>query len=264
MSDATLPSRPAGQFLGGPAVKLGLIGALLLLMQIPTLWVSTLIEEREERQVEVQDEIGRSWGPAQEVRGPIMVVPFRANEPQPRLPNGQPQPPLPVRGYVHILPNRLSADVKLTPEVRKRGLFGAVVYNSAVALAGSFNVPAINVPSLSGIAYTDTELLWPEAFVVAGSSDLRSNNPDTQLTADGRVLDPAEDAPVSNQCGRLSLMRWNLGLNGVPAGRPIPFSTAFTLRGTGSFNIVWLAGFIYRRGQEESLVIRRDRERRGF
>lgn len=237
MSDATLPSRPIGQFLGGPAVKLGLIGVLLLLMQIPTLWVSTLIEERQDRQTEVQSEIGRSWGPAQDVRGPIMVVPFRANEPQPRLLNGQPQPPLPVRGYVHILPNRLSADVKLMPEQRKRGLFGAIVYNSTVALTGSFNVPAINVPSLSGTAYTDTALLWPEAFIVAGSTDLRSNNPDTQLTADGRTLDPAEDAPATSQCGHLSLMRWNLGLDGAPVGRPIPFSTAFTLRGTGSFNM---------------------------
>jgi hypothetical protein len=28
--------------------------------------------------------------------------------------------------------------------------------------------------------------------------------------------------------------------------------------------VVWLVGFIYRRGQEDSLLIRRDRERRGF
>jgi hypothetical protein len=28
--------------------------------------------------------------------------------------------------------------------------------------------------------------------------------------------------------------------------------------------LVWLAGFLYRRRQEESLLIRRDRERRGF
>ena len=28
--------------------------------------------------------------------------------------------------------------------------------------------------------------------------------------------------------------------------------------------LVWLGGFLYRRGQEESLLIRRDRERRGF
>ena len=28
--------------------------------------------------------------------------------------------------------------------------------------------------------------------------------------------------------------------------------------------LVWLGGFLYRRRQEESLVIRRDRERRGF
>jgi hypothetical protein len=28
--------------------------------------------------------------------------------------------------------------------------------------------------------------------------------------------------------------------------------------------LVWLGGFLYRRGQEEPLLIRRDRERRGF
>ena len=238
MSDAALPSRPMNRILGGPAIKLGLIGVLLLALQIPTVWVSGLIEERQDRQAEVQAEIGRSWGPAQDVRGPIMVVPFRANEPQPRLPTGQPQLPLPVRGFVHVLPNRLSADVKLTPERRKRGLFAAVVYNSTVALSGSFNVPSINVPSLSGTPYENAELLWNEAFIVAGSTDLRSSDPDTQLTADNRRLDPAEDAPTPNQCGQLSVMRWNLGLDSSPVGRPVPFSMALTLRGTGSFNMV--------------------------
>jgi hypothetical protein len=28
--------------------------------------------------------------------------------------------------------------------------------------------------------------------------------------------------------------------------------------------LIWVAGFVYRRGQEESFLIRRDRERRGF
>lgn len=243
MSDArSVPNpgaKPAIPFIGGPAIKLALIGVLLLLMQIPVLWVSSLVDERQDRQSEVQADIGRSWGPPQAVLGPIMVVPFRAEEPQPRLVDGRVQPPLPVRGYVHVMPNRLSADARIAPERRKRGLFGAVVYTGQIGMTGTFNVPTLNVTSLSGGDLRNVELLWPEAYVVAGATGLRATDPDTPLQFDNRRLDPAEDAPsMGDGCPGGSLLRWNLGLDGSPAGRAIPFETTLALRGASSLHLI--------------------------
>ena len=50
-------------------VKLVLIGAIILLLQIPTLMIYSLIAERQSNRNQAVDEISRKWGSAQTVTG---------------------------------------------------------------------------------------------------------------------------------------------------------------------------------------------------
>ena len=231
------PAAPPGivaRALAGPVVKLALIGVLLLIMLIPEMWVSSMIDERQDRQQQVQEEIGRSWGPEQSVLGPILVVPFRATRAQPNLSNGQPQPPVWVRGYLHVMPARLVARVRLAPEMRRRGLFRAIVYSADVSLGGSFTVPPLAVRE-----HPEAELLWRESYLAIGASDLRAFAADTPLSWSGQSLPAADDPPEGADCGMMRFMRWNLALTAAPApDRAIAFETAFKLRGTQVFRLV--------------------------
>ena len=215
-----------------PAVKLGLVGALLLLMLIPTAMVSSVIDEREERQGEVREDIARGWGPLQTLTGPVLVVPWQAEIPPPAYPTVPPQPPVVLRGTVQVVPRTLAATGTLQPELRRRGVFGAVVYGADVALGGSFVIP-----DLSAAVRADAKLLWGDAFVVVAGSDLRAAG-DTALTWDGTVHQETEDTPMGEACGAVNVMGWRLRLPDAPAqGQLIPFSTRLHLRGTGGFRL---------------------------
>lgn len=225
--------RKAADWAGLPGAKLALVGALLLGMLVPTGLVSSVITEREERQEEVRNDIARGWGPAQTVAGPVLVVPWQALVPAQPIPNVPPQPPELVTGSIQVVPRTLSAAIRLRPEQRRRGLFGAVVYEADVALEGSFAVPGLAVPGHPG-----AELLWRDAYAVVAATDLRAAPADTALTWDGQNKGGTADLPTGERCGDFAVMGWRLGLDAAPEpGRAIPFSTRFPLRGTGSLRL---------------------------
>ncbi|MBP0494248.1 cell envelope integrity protein CreD [Roseomonas indoligenes] len=235
MSDIPHPSpipaaQPRPPLKLGRAGKLALVGGLLLVLLLPHLMIEGVIEERESYQDQVREGIARSWGPAQSVLGPVLVVPTRA--PAPRAVN-ETGPMRWDRGAVAVLPTRLGAEARLAPERRRRGLFEAVVYEAEVALTATIAVPAIT-------AEPETELLWREAFLVTGASDLRSAAAGARLSADGRDLS-ARDAPDAN-CFGAELVRWDLGLDGPPEpGRTLTLAGGLSMRGTGSFGLLPLA-----------------------
>lgn len=235
MSQTVPPSAPLRfAWADSPGVKLALVAVLLLAMLIPTGLVSSVISEREERQEEARLDIARSWGPAQTVLGPVLVVPWQAYVPVLIPPNA---PPERVVGTIQVVPRSLNAAVRLLPEQRRRGVFGAVVYEADVALEGSLVVPELSVPG-----HADVELLWRDAFVAVGGGDLRGASADTTLTWDGARLGSTEDIPMGETCGPWGVMGWRLRLPGALApGRTIAFATRFSLRGTQSFRLAPLA-----------------------
>lgn len=235
MSDVPhpIPSPPAAArpfFRLGRAGKLALVGGLLLLLLVPHAMIEAVIEERESYQERVRDGIAASWGPAQSVLGPVLVVPTRS--PAPRAPNDM-GPLRWERGAVAVLPAQMRADATLAPERRRRGLFEAVVYEAEVTLSAGFVMPAIT-------AGADTELLWREAFLATGATDLRSAAAAAHLSVEGRAL-AAGDASESG-CSGAELIRWDLGLEGpLEPGRTLAVAGGLSLRGTGSFGLLPLA-----------------------
>ncbi len=214
-----------------PAFKLCSIGALLILLLLPSTWVNGVIGEREARQAEVRAEIARSWGPEQSVLGPILVVPYRVHAPASSGPGGQVFPPTVARRYAHIVPQRLAVDAKLSPEQRRRGLFAAIVYNATVTFGGIFSVPDLTIPGVP-----DAEILWAESSVLVGAGGIRASN-DAPLRWNGGELQASDSPPAGTGCGSMAFMSWSLTSAPSP-GQTIAFSTRMDLRGTDAFHIV--------------------------
>jgi inner membrane protein len=202
-----------------PAVKVLLIGLLLLSMLIPLDYVSGLIKEREARQAEVASEFQRSWGPSQSVLGPVLVVPYWTTPDKPKR-------------YLHLAPGQLKVTARLAPELRKRGLFHSIVYTADVSLSGTFLLSreaAALDPS--------TVLLWQDALVVLTAADLRALKSSVTLNWNGQTI-PWDDCGQTSDagCGKELYVVARPTLNGPPKGdESIPFETRLELRGTQAF-----------------------------
>ncbi len=220
-------SIPAWSGVGraGPAAKIGLIGLLIALMLIPLELIRSVIEDRQVYQEEALAGFRAAWGPAQSVLGPILVVPYVTG-------TGDHQ----QKEYLHIAASRLNVAARIKPEIRKRGLFHAVVYDAEIGLKGSFVVPPDAFSNILELRHID----WPDAYILLGASDLRALEPDAALDWNGQRL--PLDAAIqqdSASCGSLSLMTAHPDLAMAPAADgSIPFATTLALRGTSAMRVV--------------------------
>ncbi|WP_165694130.1 cell envelope integrity protein CreD [Teichococcus deserti] len=222
------PPRPTLGPLPRKLVGLLTLGLLLL---VPHLLVDDVISERQNRQQEVEEEIGRSWGRPQSVLGPVLVLPYVGT-----LPSSGSQTEKRGRGEIMLLPTQLNARAVLAPETRKRGVFETTVYTAQLSLEGSLTLPPIAVP---GVA--DAELLWREAYLLTGATELRSGG--GRLTVDGTALAASDIPGDPSLCGPAETQRWPLRLEAAPeAGRELRFAQALELRGTSRLHLLPLAG----------------------
>ena len=235
------PSAPVLERAAGilriPGVKLAMIGILLLIMLIPTGMVSGLIDERQVRQRQVERQFERSWGPAQSVLGPLLVIPYRVpgvvRDRTSRLSN-VPQDAPEVRGFVQVAPARVKVAAELQPEIKKRGFFRAIVYGAQLRISGTFQVPELSVRGVPG-----AELLWNEATLILGASDLRAMRADTRVSLAGTSLPFGSPSRDVNSCNGLNFVSAPLPAGALlKPGAEIPFETAMDLRGVRALHVV--------------------------
>jgi inner membrane protein len=200
-----------------PAAKIGMILALILLMQIPHFMVAGLIQERQQRQAEVLAEFRHGWGPEQSIAGPMLIVPWHGPGSGATL------------GWARVAASKLDAAVNLMPEERRRGLFHATIYRAAVELKGTITVPDQPIKDQPGAI-----LDWSAARVLMGATDLRGTGAAPVIMLNG--------IPVPMRAGdacQLSFLEAALRLDAPPApGSAMPFDTSLTLRGTQAFRII--------------------------
>ncbi|WP_226389725.1 cell envelope integrity protein CreD [Penaeicola halotolerans] len=141
-------------------LKLITISILILLLLIPSSMVMSVISEREYLSGEATTEVSANWANAQAINGPILTVPIRYEyiENEKLIQNTE---------YFHILPNELDIQGTVTPETLKKGIYEVVVYRSALNIKGDFSIA-------DGYDRTHLkEVLWDQAFLTIGISDLR-------------------------------------------------------------------------------------------
>jgi len=124
--------------------------------------IESLIHEREKRKKEVTEEIGAKWGREQTLTGPVISIPYKAYY---KDKDGNTVFSI---EYAHFLPDSLDITGKLYPERRYRGIYETVLYNAQVDLTGSFSVPQIEQ-----LGIQPEDIMWSEALITFGISDMR-------------------------------------------------------------------------------------------
>ncbi|MDH3969652.1 MAG: cell envelope integrity protein CreD [Rhodospirillales bacterium] len=218
-------------------LKMGFLLALVLVLFVPLQLIEGLIAERMQRRDTVVDEISRTWGEPQVLKGPVLLIPYRKVTERQTLLKVE---LLEDHGQAFWLPDSLEVRATIVPEVRYRGIFEAIVYTAGLKVSGSFAPP-----DFAKLDVSPEDLLWSEAILFLGVSDLRGTTAEPQVTWGDETIsvapgtgndlfdtgihavvpmDPANPSPTA-----FSL---NLGLSGsrsiavTPAGKTTTFEVA--------------------------------------
>lgn len=172
-------------------LKLLTIFILMLLLMIPVAFVLELIRERDNMRQLAINEVSDKWANAQHVYGPVLTLPFNKQVLEDEKVKT-------VREEAHLLPSLLGINATVEPRLLHRGIYEVAVYDSEVSFTGNFSEMDEYISELGKI-----ELLWNEAFLTIGISDLRGIKEKVLLNWNGQDMkvEPGTHIPWLVQSG---------------------------------------------------------------
>lgn len=148
-------------FSGSVTGKVLFIAVLILVLLIPLAMIEGLVLERSQLYRTARDDIGRSWGQAQTIGGPILIVPFAYT----RYVSGQ---AVIVLDELYLLPEQLELTGTADAELRRRGIYEVPVYTARLRASGRFAAVTL------GSEYQDLQIRWEQAAIALPITDARS------------------------------------------------------------------------------------------
>lgn len=139
---------------------------LVLLLQIPLLFVNSLISDRKYLHEETITSIGNEWGEAQKIIAPVLIRDYVETKTTSTYDTKAEKKEV-INNFNRkfaILPAELNAVITIKDEIRERGIYSATVYNANIKLSGYFSKKDFPSELLEGqtsisIGLTDTKAL---------------------------------------------------------------------------------------------------------
>jgi len=147
-----------------PAFKFFLVMFLILLLLVPLALVFGLIHEREGRARQVQGEVARVWGAAQQLSGPFLVVPYTVRV---ETVQGDKRIEQMQERRAVFLPEQLDVKAHTSSKVLYRSIYEVAVYTARTTLEGRFVAPDI-----ADVASDVVSMRWNDAIFVLGLTDV--------------------------------------------------------------------------------------------
>jgi len=162
----------------GRPVRLIVVALLALVLLIPLDMVRSVVRERHRTYQGVVAEIAGAWSSDQRTAGPILVLPFTEKvevRDEYITPQGEKKFTRrweSCRRRAVVLPEVLSYDGSLTPQLRQRGMYRVRVYTAELTVSGAFRNLRRAVESLAPPDQLEA-IEWSQAVVAFGLSDPR-------------------------------------------------------------------------------------------
>ena len=215
---------------GSVSFKLVIIAILTFLLLIPAGMIQNMIREREQRRNETITEVTSKWGYSQTLCGPVLTIPYKTYlKTDENL--------VTTINYAHFLPSSLDITGRVTPEIRHRGIYKVIAYKANLSYQGTFE--AVDLKSLS---INPADILWEEASVEIGISDMRGiNQPIVVSWNESRVpvmpgipikdINPSGvNAKVKAAENSACVFSFNLDLNGSHSLNFVPLGKETTVK----------------------------------
>ena len=155
---------------GSISLRIVTVAVLILILLIPVSMIESLIRERSMLRESVVSEVSASWGEHQTLTGPILSVPYTYYL---ETDDGD----LKERTrHAYFLPDMLNVTGEVSPNVRYRSIYEVVVYTSDLQIEGVFTRPDLSVFDIE-----PENILWEDAAITVGLTDLRGINDTVSL-----------------------------------------------------------------------------------
>ena len=196
-------------------LRFAMVGFLVLALAVPLLVVGCVADERKEYRDAAVAKVAKSYGRAQRLAGPVLVIPLVERYETSEISA--------VEQYLFLMPERLRVSIDTRHEMRPVGIFEIPAVTAQVTAEGHF--APLDVPALEARFGV---LRLSRAMLGYGVSDPRGILDAKLLWNEGELPLDAGAAPIDD--GLLA------ALPDVAAGGA--FSLAVSLRGTERFSAV--------------------------
>jgi len=217
----------------GIIFKIAIIGVLSLLLLIPLHMLDSLLQERLARRTSAVQEITATWGPSQSVIGPILVVPYqitwKEKKNDPAKKDASIEKTKTATLNLYFLPDELTVQGTIEPEIRRRGIFEAVLYRANLQLEGTFTrIDADQFKFEQG-----GTALWDQACLALSVSDLKGLDRAVTIKANDQESTFVPDMGVKGFTSGI-----HAPIRSAGPDKPLRFSLDLSLDGSGMLNFI--------------------------
>ena len=212
-----------------PGFKLFLTIVIGLVLTIPLFSVWLLVYDRQSQSQQATASITQGWGAAQALNGPVLVIPYKATATETVVENGQSVTrSRDVIRELTLAPEAIDISTEVAPQIRKRSIYEAVVYDARMSGKARFAFP----PDLARSGVTPQQMDMSRAELRFGLSDPRGLGANPRVSADGV---PLRLQPGGGSNGGRGFFAW-VDVNGLTT-KPVAVDFAFDFRGNGSLSL---------------------------
>ena len=217
-----------------PGFKLFLAIVVGLALTIPLFSVWLLVYDRQNQQQEATSSITAGWGRPQAMAGPVLVIPYRANVTETVVQNGQSVTRTnQVAKELTLAPEVAEVASDLRPDVRKRSIYEAVVYDAGVTGKARFVLP----PDLARTGVDPAQMDLSRAELRFGLSDPRGLGSNPKVSLGGR---PLRLLPGGGSGGGRGFFAW-VDASALTS-KPLVVDFVYAFRGNASLSLIPQAG----------------------
>jgi len=217
-----------------PGFKLFLVIVVGLVLTIPLFSIWLLVYDRQSQEQEATSSITAGWGAAQAMSGPLLVIPYRANATETVVQNGQSVTRTnQVTRELVLAPEAAALATELLPQVRKRSIYEAVVYDARNSGQARFTFPS----DLARTGVDPSQMDLGRAELRFGISDPRGLGANPRVSADGK---PLRLQPGGGSSGGRGFFAW-IDASALSA-KPLSVEFTYDLRGNESLSLAPQAG----------------------
>jgi inner membrane protein len=217
-----------------PAIKLLFAILVAAALAIPIFMVWFLVYDRQSQSEQAVASITAGWGGPQAMTGPVLVIPYRATATETVLQNGQSVTRSnEVMRELTLAPELVEISTGIRPELRKRSIYEAVVYEANVSGQVRFALP----PDLARTGVEPAAMDLGRAELRFGLSDPRGLGTNPRVSVGGRQL---RLQPGGGSSGGRGFFAW-VDASGLQSA-PLAVDFAYDFRGNSALSMAPQAG----------------------
>ncbi len=202
-------------------------GALILVMLIPTIFISNLVHERQARQAAVANEVSDKWAQAQTLTGPYIYLPYTTT-------TTDKENKVSVQSnHLIILPDNMEVNGQIFHELRLRSIYKVLLYKAALNNSGNFQ---FQIPG----EIDKSAVQWQNAKICYGLSDFKGIEERIIVNFKGANYDLSPGLPVNDINEKGLSAPVPLSMN--DEGQKMSFNSKLKIKGSEQLHFVPLSG----------------------